>query len=54
LLTHTRDRVALFDMQARTGSLTGIANRRALDERLLSEMRRARRYGRPERGPVRR
>jgi diguanylate cyclase (GGDEF)-like protein len=47
LLVHTRDRVALFDRQARTDSLTGIANRRALDERLLAEMRRARRYGRP-------
>jgi two-component system cell cycle response regulator len=33
--------------KARTDSLTGIANRRALDERLVSEMRRARRYGRP-------
>jgi diguanylate cyclase (GGDEF)-like protein len=47
LLLHTRDRVALFDQQARTDSLTRIANRRALDERLLVEMRRTRRYGRP-------
>jgi diguanylate cyclase (GGDEF)-like protein len=47
LIVHTRDRIALFDWQARTDSLTGIANRRSLDERLLAEMRRARRYGRP-------
>jgi diguanylate cyclase (GGDEF)-like protein/PAS domain S-box-containing protein len=33
--------------QARTDPLTGLANRRALDERLADELRRARRDGRP-------
>ena len=44
LLEHTRDRVALFEHEANVDVMTGIANRRALEERLDAEMRRARRY----------
>ena len=47
LLEHTRDRVALFEHEANVDVLTGIANRRALEERLDTEMRRSRRYRRP-------
>ena len=47
LLEHAHDRVALFEHRALVDTLTGIANRRSLDERLELEVRRARRYRRP-------
>ena len=47
LLVHAHDQVVRFEHRALVDPLTGIANRRSLDERLELEVRRAQRYRRP-------
>ncbi|MHB8718393.1 MAG: GGDEF domain-containing protein [Candidatus Dormibacteria bacterium] len=46
LLGRVRDAMSTLNHVARTDTLTGLANRRAVDEKLAEELHRAHRYGR--------
>ena len=47
LITQIRDQAAVFERLSQQDGLTGLLNRRALDERLAEEFARARRHQRP-------